>query len=108
LAYSWPQPSFFGKSNKAQTNSWKNSMQYMYKVLNDEDIPDNSGVAIEFNIPSTSKRIDFILSGYDSRKQDSVIIIELKQWEEFYNVHRPHGSLKGRTPYEVLKTHLDL
>lgn len=31
---------------------------------------------------------------------------KLTQWENFYNLHRPHGSLKGRTPYEVLRSHL--
>lgn len=73
--------SFFGRTNDSQLNSWKNSMQYMRGVLDDNGIPNNAGVAIEFNIPTTSKRIDFILSGRDSNKNDSVIIIELKQWE---------------------------
>lgn len=72
---------FFGGTSNSQLNSWKNSMQYMRGVLDDSQIPDNSGVAIEFNIPTTSKRIDFILSGRDKNKKDSVIIIELKQWE---------------------------
>src|SRR5574344_896730 len=72
---------FFGRTSESQLNSWKNSMQYMRGVLDDKEIPDNSGVAIEFNIPTTSKRIDFILSGRDNNKKDSVIIIELKQWE---------------------------
>ena len=72
---------FFGRTSDSQLNSWKNSMQYMRGVLDDNEIPDNSGVAIEFNIPTTSKRIDFILSGRDVNKKDSVIIIELKQWE---------------------------
>jgi transposase InsO family protein len=31
---------------------------------------------------------------------------KLTQWENFYNLYRPHGSLKGRTPYEVLRSHL--
>ncbi len=31
--------------------SWDNSMQYMYKVMNDPEIPQNAGVAIEYNIP---------------------------------------------------------
>lgn len=70
-----------GKSPKAQIRSWTNSMEYMYKVLNDSEIPDNAGVAIEFTIPTTSKRIDFIISGFDEKDSDSVIIIELKQWE---------------------------
>lgn len=72
---------FFGRTSESQLNSWKNSMQYMRGVLDDKDIPNNAGVAIEFNIPTTSKRIDFILSGRDNNRKDSVIIIELKQWE---------------------------
>ena len=40
--------------------AWNNSLEYMYKVLNDEGIPNDSGVAIEYNIPQTSKRVDFI------------------------------------------------
>lgn len=72
---------FFGTAHKAEVNSWKNSMQYMYKVLNDDEIPSNSGIAIEFNIPSTSKRVDFIVTGYDENNKEGVIVIELKQWE---------------------------
>ena len=30
----------------------------------------------------------------------------LKEWEDYYNFHRPHGSLRGRAPYEVLKAKL--
>jgi transposase InsO family protein len=28
---------------------------------------------------------------------------KLKEWEDFYNYHRPHGGLNGQTPYERLK-----
>jgi len=28
---------------------------------------------------------------------------KLQEWEDFYNYHRPHGSLGGQTPYERLK-----
>ncbi len=31
---------------------------------------------------------------------------KLGVWEEFYNVHRPHTSLNGQTPYEVLREKL--
>jgi transposase InsO family protein len=27
----------------------------------------------------------------------------LKQWQDFYNYHRPHGGLDGQTPYERLR-----
>ena len=62
--------------------SWENSLEYMYKVLNDDTIPNNSGIAIEYNIPQTSKRVDFIISGYNEKKNPNVIIIELKQWDK--------------------------
>ena len=44
----------------------------------DNDIPDNCGVAIEYNIPLTSKRIDYIISGYDESNINSWIIIGVK------------------------------
>jgi len=53
----------------------------MNTVLNGSDIPDNAGVAIELNIPTTNKRVDFILSGYDENGDGEVIVVELKQWE---------------------------
>ncbi|MDO4477407.1 MAG: DUF2075 domain-containing protein [Lachnospiraceae bacterium] len=62
--------------------SWENSLEYMYKVLNDREIPEDSGIAIEYNIPQTSKRVDFIISGYDDRQDPQVIIVELKQWDK--------------------------
>ena len=41
--------------------AWENSLEYMYKVLNDNEIPSDAGIAIEYNIPQTSKRIDFLM-----------------------------------------------
>ncbi|WP_413862272.1 DNA/RNA helicase domain-containing protein [Methanobrevibacter sp. UBA417] len=64
-----------------EERAWKNSMEYMYKILMDKNIPRDAGVAIEFKIPSSNKRIDFIVSGYDDGREDNVVIIELKQWE---------------------------
>ena len=88
---------FFGRTSESQLNSWKNSMQYMRGVLDDREIPDNAGVAIEFNIPTTSKRIDFILSGRDNNRKDSVIIIELKQWETCTAVEGKDGIVSTFT-----------
>lgn len=67
---------------KSELRSWRNSLQYMRNILDDINIPDNSGVAIEYNIPMTGKRIDFIVSGYDENKAGNIVIIELKQWDE--------------------------
>ena len=38
-------------------------------------------MAIEYQIPLTAKRIDFIISGLNAKKKEQIIIIELKQWE---------------------------
>lgn len=71
---------------KAEFRSWENSLNYMYKVLNDEEIPTDAGVAIEFNIPQTSKRVDFMISGYKNDDTPSMVIVELKQWETLEEV----------------------
>ena len=31
---------------------------------------------------------------------------KLTEWETFYNLHRPHGGLRGKTPFEVLREKL--
>lgn len=64
-----------------EKTSWKNSMMYMHNVINTSEIPDDSEIAIEYQIPLTSKRIDFIIAGKDDKKKDNIVIVELKQWE---------------------------
>jgi len=71
-----------GRSASAsEIASWTNSLQYMERVLADNEIPDEAGVAIEYHIPQSSKRIDFILTGSDYNQAESAILIELKQWQ---------------------------
>lgn len=70
----------------SELNSWRNSLKEMYITLNDSAIPSDAGVAIEYNIPQTSKRVDFLISGYDDNSKGNVIIIELKQWEQLQAV----------------------
>ena len=64
-----------------EVRSWKNSMMYMNNVVNHKDIPDDSEIAIEYQIPLTSKRVDFIIAGLDDDKKGNIVIVELKQWE---------------------------
>jgi len=66
----------------AEMRSWKASLGEMAKVLRDRDIPDDIGIGVEFGIPQTSKRIDFILSGLSGEEKPNLIIVELKQWSE--------------------------
>ena len=77
-------------------NSWKNSMQYMRGVLSDNEIPSNTGIAIEYNIPPTGCRIDFMMSGYNKDKSN-VVIIELKQWDKAFEVGQMDGIYKVNT-----------
>lgn len=65
-----------------ELRSWRNSLQYMDRILQDNSIPIDSNIAIEYNIPLTAKRIDFIIAGQDHHKKDSVVIVELKQWDD--------------------------
>jgi len=65
-----------------EIRSWKNSMHYMDRVLNDPAIPDDCGISIEFQIPQSSNRIDFILTGKGERDKEYAVIVELKQWSE--------------------------
>lgn len=68
-------------TSRSEIRAWRNSMQYMDKVLSDDSIPDDCGVAIEYQIPMSSKRLDFILTGLGEESTEYAILIELKQWE---------------------------
>ncbi|WKD48910.1 DNA/RNA helicase domain-containing protein [Microbulbifer spongiae] len=78
----------FKRPSKNEVLSWKNSMQYMFKIMIDSDIPQDSGVSIEYVLPLTSKRIDFILTGKDGKNRDTAVIIELKQWSEVTKINK--------------------
>ncbi len=68
-------------NNNAEYRSWANSMQYMRNVLEDASIPSDCRIAIEYQIPVSSKRIDFLIAGEDETANQNVVVIELKQWE---------------------------
>jgi DUF2075 family protein len=73
---------------RAEVRSWKESLLAIAKVLHDETIPGDCGVAVEYGIPQTSKRIDFILSGKNAADREQLIIVELKQWESVRKTDR--------------------
>jgi uncharacterized protein len=66
----------------AEIQAWKYSLLEMAKVLQDQEIPEGACVGIEYQLPQTSKRIDFVIAGEDSDAMTKVVIIELKQWSE--------------------------
>lgn len=70
------------KSNSSEIRSWENSMMYMNNIICDSDIPESAGIAIEYKIPMSSRRIDFIITGSNPSEQETAVIIELKQWDK--------------------------
>lgn len=76
---------------KGTTNSeklsWENSLKYMADVLIMSNIPKDCSVALEYNLPMTSSRIDFMLFGYDSNHTKRALIFELKQWSKVNRIH---------------------
>ena len=65
-----------------EISSWQNSLGFMERIVRDDAIPDDAGVAIEYQIPKNTMRVDFILTGKNELGQDSAVIIELKQWSK--------------------------
>lgn len=68
-------------ANYAEFRAWANSLMYMSNVLDDNEISDDCNVAIEYQIPLTSKRVDFLITGKDENNNNNIVVIELKQWE---------------------------
>jgi len=74
--------------------SWRNSLVQMHLMLEECNVPNNCRVAIEYMPPLSSKRIDFILAGRDHDGVDSLVIVELKQWER----------LEGSNKQDIVRT----
>lgn len=69
-------------NNPSEYNAWDQSLLHMKNVLSDPDFHLDTKVAIEYKLPTTSKRVDFLISGKDDNDLSKVIVIELKQWEK--------------------------
>ncbi|BDU74168.1 DUF2075 domain-containing protein [Mesoterricola silvestris] len=65
-----------------ERQAWQNSMNFVCHRLRRSKIPQDCGVLIEYVIPTTLKRMDLVLSGFNREKNKQVLIIELKQWME--------------------------
>ena len=84
----------------SEFHSWIESLNYMYKVMGDEAIPNDSGIAIEYNIPQTAKRVDFMISGYDENGNAGMIIVELKRWSAIKAIPNSSTRVKIVRAYE--------
>ncbi len=75
-------------NNPSEYNAWDQSLLHMKNVLSDPDFHLDTKVAIEYKLPTTSKRVDFLISGKDDNDLSKVIVIELKQWEKAYKTEK--------------------
>jgi hypothetical protein len=66
---------------EGERRSWNNSLRFMESIVRNSKVADDCGVLIEYTIPTTSKRIDFIITGKNEIGDSNFILIELKQWE---------------------------
>lgn len=76
------------RTSPSEVRSWQNSLMYMNNALQDQDIPDDVMIAIEYKIPKTNRQIDFIVSGLNEKNESSIVIVELKQWEEAHKTEK--------------------
>lgn len=65
----------------AETGAYQNSLSFMERVVRRSGIADDCGVLIEYVVPLTSSRIDFLLTGEDESGNKNFVIVELKQWQ---------------------------
>lgn len=74
----------FHHNNPKEHAAYVNSLRVRRDVLCDKDAKMNQNltIAIEFKVPNTSKRVDFLITGYDELGEENAVIIELKQWTE--------------------------
>ena len=63
--------------------SWRNSLgNAMSHVMHSQLIPEDAGIAIEYRVNGRQYRLDFVVSGLNSKGSESLVIIELKQWTD--------------------------
>ena len=65
----------------SEINSWRNSLRSVSQVFQYANLIDH-GVLLEYQLPLTSRRLDCMICGRDQNKNDSAVIIELKQWDK--------------------------
>jgi uncharacterized protein len=68
-------------AGKSEVASWGNSLRAMAQVVQYAKLNDH-GVVVEYELPSSSRRLDFMICGRSESKEDEAIIVELKQWSE--------------------------
>ena len=80
LVSSFKRQMGYGPS-EPERRSWQNSLRAMALVVSESGLK-NHGVGIEYQLPGSSKRLDFMITGLSVDKKKEAVIVELKQWEK--------------------------
>lgn len=103
--------SYYGKNvSPSEKNSWNVSLNFVKNALDYSGLEDNK-VVIEYELPYSTRRIDFMLFGKDEEESDNIVLIELKQWsnENVYdcetegNIIVDYGRFKKESPHPSLQ-----
>jgi DUF2075 family protein/thymidine kinase len=105
----------------SERTAWQNSLgNAMSHFAMNARIPDDAGVAIEYQLNPRKFRIDFMIAGKDAEGRESVVIIELKQWTDIEKSDRkdhvrtfagggvddkPHPSYQASSYSHLLKSY---
>ncbi len=73
---------FHRKPHPGEVRAWENSLKCMQLAMSNAELSDDCGILIEYNLPNTSRRVDFIITGESPEDQKNIVIVELKQWQE--------------------------
>ncbi|MBR4444501.1 MAG: DUF2075 domain-containing protein [Solobacterium sp.] len=68
--------------SESEKRAFKFSLRCVKDALDNTMIPAEAEVGIEYRVPLTNKRIDFLLAGEDEDGSQNVVIVELKQWQK--------------------------
>ncbi len=71
------------KATKSEYESWRNSLgNAMSNVMRANSIPDDATVAVEYRLNGRKFRLDFVIAGRNAKGEESIFIVELKQWTD--------------------------
>src|SRR4030042_438082 len=68
------------KPHPGERRSWQNSLSKMSELVQYAELLDH-GIILEFQLPQSSKRLDFLICGKDEFRSDNTVVVELKQWD---------------------------
>ena len=80
----------FNISNQKEIDSWKESLPFVAKALDKNDLSKDINVAIEYKLDITSNRIDILIYGKNYNDEDNLVVVELKQWSNVKNSNKPN------------------